>query len=356
MRPKVSVVMAVHNGARHLGLAVESILGQSYPDLEFITVDDGSTDGTPNILRDYADPRIVAIHNERNLGLAASLNKALTLAQGEYVARMDADDVALPHRLERQVAFLETHSDVGILGSRVYLIDADGCGLGVQDMPTSDLQIRWTSLISNPFLHPTVMLRRNLLREYNLRYDEDLQTSQDFDLWLRMLPHARGANLAEPLLLYRRGGGISHAQAETQRENHDLIVFRTIREYAPELAVTPEQASLLYRLLRSMPAPGLDRQWVSLLELYLNLLEVFSARHPGEPGLKALRRQVAYEALRVAIRSPRRRGWARAWGRVLRMDAGVVWEVVPGLVRRTRSRLRKQPHPVHPAALPGLFR
>ena len=128
IHPKISVVMAVYNGERHLREAIDSILNQTFADFEFVIIDDASTDRSGRILQEYAgkDKRIVIIGNETNMGLSKSLNKGIRLTKGEYIARMDADDISFPDRFEKQVKFLDDHNDIGILGTHYLQMDIGG--------------------------------------------------------------------------------------------------------------------------------------------------------------------------------------------------------------------------------------
>ena len=128
MMPRISVIMSVYNSARFLAEAIQSILGQTYNDFEFIIVDDGSSDQSLEIIRSYAkmDNRIRVLENEKKYGLAASLNRCIFIAKGDYIARMDADDICVPDRLEKQIAFLEQHPNIGIIGGSVQEIDGQG--------------------------------------------------------------------------------------------------------------------------------------------------------------------------------------------------------------------------------------
>ena len=126
--PKVSVVMPAYNAEAYIGAAMESILSQSFGDFEFLILNDCSTDGTEAIIQSYDDPRIVYIKNEKNMGVAATLNKGLAAAQGEYIARMDADDFSLPQRFEKQVAYLDAHPEVVVLGTQVQFFSDRGDG------------------------------------------------------------------------------------------------------------------------------------------------------------------------------------------------------------------------------------
>ena len=195
--------MSVYNGARFLREAIASVLGQTFSGFEFIVIDDGSTDETPRILGGYADPRIRVLKNERNRGLAASLNRALEVCSGELIARQDADDVSELTRLQRQVEFLNSHPEISLLGCAATRIDERGRFLGIMDRPTRHEDIRgFAEDMSNPFVHGSVMFRRRCIQVVG-EYDTRFRLTQDYDLWLRMLRSFRAGNLAEPLYRFR---------------------------------------------------------------------------------------------------------------------------------------------------------
>ena len=165
-RPKVSVLMSVYNGERYLSESVESILDQTYSDFEFIIVDDASEDGTWQMLTTYVgrDSRIVLIRNKENIGLTRSLNKGLALARGKYIARQDADDVSVPERLAKQVAFLERHPSVVLLGTAIEWIRDSGDLIGkIGQHPCTDAGIRQKMLLQYSFWHSSVMVRLTVL-------------------------------------------------------------------------------------------------------------------------------------------------------------------------------------------------
>jgi len=199
--PRVSVVMAVHDGARWLREAVDSALGQTLADLELIAIDDGSTDATADILAGYRDRRLTVVRQAR-AGLTRSLNRGLRLAATPLVARLDADDVALPERLARQAAFLDAHPEVGMLGTGCREVGADGEDLGAYAPPTDDAAIRRALIRRNPFVHSSVVMRRALVERAG-GYDEAVPVAQDYELWLRLSRVTSMANLAEPLVLRR---------------------------------------------------------------------------------------------------------------------------------------------------------
>jgi glycosyltransferase involved in cell wall biosynthesis len=199
MSPRVSVVMSVHNGEKYLRDAIESILGQTFSDFEFIIIDDGSSDGSAEIVAAYSDQRIRFIRNEQNIGLTRSLNKGLDLADGAYIARMDSDDISLPERLAKQVAFMDTNLQVGACGTWALDIDEAGHIIGKREtLVGAQLDnFYWrTSLI-----HSSSVFRFS--HSHGPWYDPALFVSQDYDLWLRVGAEQKLSNLREHLLLYR---------------------------------------------------------------------------------------------------------------------------------------------------------
>lgn len=200
---KISVIMAVFNGEKYLQESIESILNQTYKDFEFIIVDDGSFDRTPEILKDWTkrDSRIKIIANEQNIGLTKSLNKAIKTAQGKYIARQDADDVSLLQRLEKQIEYLENHPEIKVLGTFSYAINKKGDILGKNTLPVSFSEIKKNLIKKNPFIHSSVMIEREALNKFGL-YNEKFRTGQDHELWFRILKNVKGENL--PLFLLKK--------------------------------------------------------------------------------------------------------------------------------------------------------
>ena len=200
-KPKISVIMSVYNGMPFLREAVESILKQTYKNFEFIIVDDGSRDTSWKYLQSLNDTRIKLIKNKRNLGLAASLNKALKEVQGDFVARMDADDVSLPRRLETQLEFLEKNRNIDICGSYVSVIDEGGKIIGQIKKPLTDSKIKKELFWLTPLLHPTWFAKKEVFRKLK-GYDEKWDYVEDFEF----LTRAKGykmANIPDHLLLFR---------------------------------------------------------------------------------------------------------------------------------------------------------
>ena len=200
-KPKVSVLMPTYNIAEFLGKAIESILSQSFIDFEFIIVDDGSTDDSTRVLGEYAekDPRIRIIRNEQNKGIVYSLNRGLKECRGEYIARMDADDIALRDRLERQIAVMEADPHTVVLGAALSYIDKSGKELGV----VRRCSLNKSLLAQNPLLHPTVVFRRAVLEQHGLCYLEKYLYAEDYFLWLQLSRLGKIDALDDIVLKYR---------------------------------------------------------------------------------------------------------------------------------------------------------
>ena len=203
--PAVTIAMSAYNAARYLAQAIDSMLAQSFGDFEFVIVDDGSGDGTGAMIDAYAaqDPRIRAIHQE-NRGLIFSLNRIIAEARAPLIARMDADDIAHPERLARQVAFLAANPDYGVVGAWATSIDEHGenCDTGGLDQPT-DHEGFLKALYGEPLLcHSSVVMRTEVVRAAG-GYRACYRHCEDYDLWLRLSERTKLCSLPERLILYR---------------------------------------------------------------------------------------------------------------------------------------------------------
>ena len=211
-QPIISVIMSVYNGLPYLKEAVESILKQTYKNFEFIIVDDASTDDSLKYLRSLKDMRIRLIKNTENLGLAKSLNKAINISNGEYIARMDADDVSLPRRFERQVTFLQKNPSIYLCGSWVNLINAKGQIIGEKKYPQEPQKVRNALSWYTAVIHPTFMGKKKFFQKmkgYRVNYD----FAEDYDLLVRAKNKFEIANIGQKLLLWRL------ADSRRSREN-----------------------------------------------------------------------------------------------------------------------------------------
>jgi glycosyltransferase involved in cell wall biosynthesis len=199
------------NVGKTLKPALHSILDQSMEDFELIAVDDGSTDNTAIILSQYCDPRIRTITLKPNRGIAVALNEGLAAARGKYIARMDADDLCYENRLRDQTKFLDDNKDISLVGTGA---DVFGSFYAVFRSPLTHTGIIDQYLVNNPFIHPTIMFRRELVDEGLYRYNEEYRTDEDYELWARLLPVIQTANLDHSSIKYRRhdGNNQSHPQ------------------------------------------------------------------------------------------------------------------------------------------------
>lgn len=200
--PRVTVLMPVFNAGAYLRASVESILGQTFTDFEFLIIDDGSVDGTALLLSTYQDSRLRIITNSKNLGLVHSLNLGISQTNGEYIARMDGDDIAMPRRLELQVEEFGRNPDLALLGSAADLIDEQGSSFDAIDLPTTNEEIRRNILWGNKFIHSSVMMRTSVVRALG-GYREDAALAEDYALWLGFIAGRTVGNLPERLVQYR---------------------------------------------------------------------------------------------------------------------------------------------------------
>lgn len=214
--PRVSVLLPVYDGERFLREAVDSVFAQTLEDIEVLAVDDGSTDGTSAILESFRDERLRVV-SQPHLGLVAALSRAAREARGSHLARMDADDVSLPERLERQVAYLDAHPRVGLVVPGVTLIDEGGRRLRTLVLPPDDASLRRRLLLRNPFTHGAVALRREAFEGAG-GYRAGYGSNEDYDLWRRIARDWELAALPEVLYLYRE-----HAAAVTRIDVSDRV-------------------------------------------------------------------------------------------------------------------------------------
>jgi glycosyltransferase involved in cell wall biosynthesis len=250
--PAVSVLMAVFNGAPWVEDAIGSVLEQTLEDLELIVIDDGSTDATPEILGRVRDPRL-RVERRPPGGLTRSLNVALGFARSALIARLDADDLALPERLERQRAFLAANAEVGLLGTGAREVDEAGRTAREIRPPADDRAIRRALIRRNPFVHSSVMMRRSVLERVG-GYDEALPVAQDYDLWMRMSRLTRLANLPEPLVVRRLlPGRVSAVRDDERLCTEARVRWRAVRSGGYPLWCAVFAARPLLAL--ALPAP-----------------------------------------------------------------------------------------------------
>lgn len=353
----VTVLMPVYNGAVHLREAVGSILGQTFTDFEFLIIDDGSTDGSGEILEDYArrDSRIQLVRRE-NRGLVATLNEGLNLARAPLVARMDADDVSLPQRLRLQVDYMRATPDVAAVGCAIRLIDPEGAPLSDVRYPTDPEQVALRMRDVCSLAHPAVVMRREFVAKAG-GYRAVCRHAEDLDLWLRLLEHgARLANFDEVLLLYRQHGGSvtsRHALNQALAATAILEAARQRREGRPDPLEDLEPPLELERLLAAFDNSPRDG-YLFRTRLLRHVLDAHPALDKDTARLvlelQGQSTRLAGHGERMDIRLPmlaalcslRGRQWlagARFLGSALSSDApGVLRTGLDWLGRRLRRR------------------
>lgn len=280
--PKVSVVMSVYNAASYVGQAIEGILKQTFDRFEFIILNDGSTDASGSIITSYTDPRITYIEQD-NVGLGSSLNKGISLSRGQYIARIDADDVALPSRLAKQVDFLDSNPACSLLGTACYVIDERDKVMFVMRHPSHDVHLRWSILFDNPFVHSSVMFRRSTydaIGPYGMRAG---LYAEDYDLWSRFMSHYRAANLDEPLLLYRHNpAGVSQTKRVSQESQTAETSTNNISSLLQDEHFTLERG-LQIRYVRGANWPHPEKERVETAVNDLRLIHSrFAIEHSSE--------------------------------------------------------------------------
>ena len=247
--PLISVVMAVHNAEKYLEKSINSILNQTFGDFEFVIINDGSFDRSVEILDHFGriDGRVRVVHQE-NKGLAPSLNVGLQMAKGKFIARMDADDISFPRRLEIQSGVLLNDTNVGVCHSLVGMIDFAGRAIPFKKRAGfrfSSWQTRWTLIWRNCIYHPTVMVRRDLLKRYDLNYNLYAIGCEDYEFWCRLAEVTNFVTIRQPLLLYRRHSkSVTYNFGEEHIVNFASIINNNLNKYI-DVAINEHQSRIL---------------------------------------------------------------------------------------------------------------
>lgn len=316
--PLVSVLMPAYNCEAYVLEAVSSMLSQSFADFELLVIDDGSLDSTRKLLESVDDPRLRLVSNERNIGLIGTLNRGLDLATGRYIARMDADDVSAPERLEKQVFYLEGHPDVHVLGSMVNLINEQGMVFGaISGYPTDPDEIHRYLLRECCLIHPSVIFRKDTVKAAG-GYAANARHAEDYDLWLRLSVRHKIANLPDKLVSYRmHRDQVSIRNLITQHQ----VAQRCRRAALKKRAALGEIVSEIEQVVNANLWARLTAAECTLGKDYLNWARIYRwMMHPD----MALR--LAFKAI---MRSPLSAG---GWGTLIvcGFDA-----VVPRSIRQT---------------------
>ena len=288
--PAVSVVMPVYNAAPFIREAVESILGQNFSDFEYIVVDDGSTDGTGEILAAYRDPRLSVIRLDHG-GVVRAINTALQKVRAPFVARMDGDDISHPDRLGRQYTFLRDHPEISILGSAIHVMEPGGRVISSTCFPTEDHHIRKFMAVRMQMANPATMMRTDCFREQGLHRDV---VPEDFDLIARFLVHYRAANLPDPLYTLRLHSSSFTVTHSSERSRYHLQFRRSLLREQGHLGIQHTGAG------RSDPSGGGLRRngtrahlrWLAMMQIELGYSYLLHGRK--EQGRREIVRALRY--------------------------------------------------------------
>lgn len=254
--PLISVVMGCYNSSTYIREAIDSILCQTIPDFEFIIIDDCSTDNTVDIIQSYQDKRIKLVVNKENKGLGYSLNLGVSLSRGRYIARMDSDDVSMPHRFERQICYFKKKPNTLVLGSAVksigkrslysYLFKSPYCF-----KPSDKKAINTITLFGAAFYHPSVMFNGEMMRQKGYNYNPDYTKAQDYELWSRIVWDNDVNNLDEALVCYRRSmNQASVAQRDVQLINSEKI-YKGVFEHVLRINCCDNQIKAYRKIISS---------------------------------------------------------------------------------------------------------
>ena len=276
MQINVSVVMSVFNGERYLNASVDSILGQTFRDFEFIIINDGSPDNTAEILGSYSDPRIIIVNNEVHVGLTKSLNKGLKLAKGKYIARMDADDISLPRRFEKQVAFMDATPEVGVCGTWLEAFCVDK--RYICSYPEHHDDISAGMLFGGTIGHPTVMIRKESILTLNEFYNEELACTQDAEYWARLGGlGVKLANICEVLLKYRiHESSVSKVYNQLQKSLAAKVIMLQLKG----LGLDPTENEISTHYIPSSDKEGIEKSaiWFDMIIEANRKTKIYSER------------------------------------------------------------------------------
>jgi glycosyltransferase involved in cell wall biosynthesis len=278
-RLPISVLLPVYNAGPYLAAAIDSILVQSYSDFEMVVIDDGSTDGSGDVIEGYADSRIRFLRATKNVGLIATLNRGIAVSRGEFIARMDQDDISHPDRLELQLRRMKENPGDSFCCSW-YEVLWEGRPPKTERMPATGEEIRAELLFSNIIAHSTVMIRRAALDRAGGAYDPGCRYCEDYELWLRLSKLGGIGVIPRVLLKYRvLSGSESRAEPSALRENVRRMWERSFS--ALEFAVRPEElASHMALTFRDRLHGG--RQWPAEVGRWINRLYSYAAQKPDD--------------------------------------------------------------------------
>ena len=310
--PKVSVIMPAYNAEKYINEAIDSILGQTFGDFELIIINDCSADSTENIIQSYSDSRIVYLKNEKNMGVAATLNRGLEAAGGEYIARMDADDISLPQRLEKQVNLLDADPSLVACGSQLENFCDGAVSAGLR-FPVTKEEAGALLVLHPTLAHPTVMLRGTVLRENRLRYDLRYEGTEDFALWWEISRYGSLVSLDEVLLRYR----VHVGQATRTIKPEKIAVFiRFAAKRLEDLGVPADMAGVLYEYTCDTYAPATRQETEAFILMLRRMMDsIVAAERFDRNALRNILSRCAMRCIHASAISEREKMAAYRYAR-----------------------------------------
>lgn len=281
MNPKVSIITTVYNCEKYISKSIESILNQTYENFEFIILNDGSNDGTGDIISKYSseDSRIKLISSESNIGRVSSLNKSIETSKGKYIALQDADDISKPDRIEKQLNFLEDNPEYVLVGSDVSVIDKSGKTISRPVRPVHNNELQFSLLFRCTFANPSIMFRKRILSENGIDYEKEYEHAEDYRIISKISKHGKIHNLNEVLINYRkhpRNNSLVNANLLNQRSA--LITAENISELG--IRISTDEAMRIRQLIssRGMTAAHHYKD----LKLLFRIVQAFQKLHKEE--------------------------------------------------------------------------
>ncbi len=329
-RPRVSLVMPAYNAAPYLRQAIDSVLGQTFTDFEMIVVDDASTDQTPDILAAYTDPRLRVVRNDQNIGVVGTRNRGMAMVRGELVAPFDADDVSLPTRIEKQVAYLQENPGVVLVGTATRYLERGEVKPGKAVHDTAPMMMRWLLHVTNPLGHSTLMYRASAVAALGELMIEAFYYAEDFEFSHRLLTQGDVGFLNEPLLLYRRHPQAVSMKHEAVMQEHAALVLE--RAYRPWLGTGARPAAdLVMQCCFARQAPGTVAQLQALGDTLTRLIQGFFTTYAPTPAARR-----AIEAHAASL------WWGSARSAVRSGVTGALWVVPPAFAEPFRPGVLSQ--------------
>jgi glycosyltransferase involved in cell wall biosynthesis len=301
--PKVSVILPVFNGNLHLSQAIGSILNQTFKNIELIIIDDGSTDDSLSIIKNYGDSRIVLLEHEKNLGLIAALNNGIDHAQSEYIARMDSDDISLPTRLEMQAHFLDQNPSIGVCGTWLQCFGDSHKKWKNYTLPEHHDAIVVNLIFRNPLAHSTVMMRKALIDQYHLRYDPFYIHSEDYDFWVKFSKFTKLANFPAILLKYRLHQNRISIISQKKMELRKKVLFQIWKNLFQTYGMPYTSDDLETHFLMSYMNQNLNREQIQKIEKWLTRILTMLKQNKKLSSIE-LEKAVGYMWHKICLSNP----------------------------------------------------